>query len=344
MDIKLLDKNFNLIEVVDEYSSLIWHRKYYECGSFELYAEMDKFEVFKMSKYIYIDIDTETGVIESLGYGDKKSYIKGRFLESESDSKIIYPVQNLSGTPQNIVLQLCGKFLPDIDREADPQLNTGNMNLQDLGSNLMEKIYELLKPEEMSFRIIYDYENDRKILKVWKGIDRIGANPQNSIAIFAEDFENVVDSKYAYSREELRNFAYIIGEDIEPRIVVQLDLRENPSEQRKELWVDAKDLKKENLSGDIYKQQLYQRGMEKLSEYNEILKVEMNAIPDANMVYKSDYNLGDKCIYIDRKTNLEVEQRITEILETYEASSKKITIKFGEDEKTIKQRIKRSDK
>ncbi|HCC34425.1 MAG TPA: hypothetical protein DEQ02_01835 [Ruminococcaceae bacterium] len=38
MEIRLLDDNFAGISVVDAFTSLIWNRKYYECGVFELYA------------------------------------------------------------------------------------------------------------------------------------------------------------------------------------------------------------------------------------------------------------------------------------------------------------------
>ena len=96
-----------------------------------------------------------------------------------------------------------------------------------------------------------------------------------------------------------------------------------PGEERKEIWVDARDLQQKDEDGneiplETYKQQLDQRGREKLAEYRMVETINSGVDYQANLVYKKDFDLGDYCTYINTEVNIATDKRITEVMETYE--------------------------
>ena len=124
-------------------------------------------------------------------------------------------------------------------------------------------------------------------------------------------------------------------------------MRTDPTEERRELWVDARDLQPEDENGNTipaatYRAMLVQRGKEKLAEYRRIETVESGVDHLANLIYKRDFDLGDYSTYINTEINVETEKRITETMETYEGGATELTVTFGTDEvSTVQQLIKR---
>ena len=55
MELLLLDKNFQICGLIDDFSSLVWNRKYYECGNFNLQIGIKYWEQFRNAMYIGIN-------------------------------------------------------------------------------------------------------------------------------------------------------------------------------------------------------------------------------------------------------------------------------------------------
>lgn len=185
------------------------------------------------------------------------------------------------------------------------------------------------------------------VFEVWKGKDRRDSQTENSWAIFSNSFFNIRNVVYNRNSSSYRNYAYVAGEgEGEDRITVTVDLRQG-GEERKELWVDARDIRRQDDNGneitlDDYKALLAQRGKEKLAQYRKVEIVNSSIDPHANLEYKRDFDLGDLCTYINTEIGIATDKRITEIIETYEGGAEELTVTFGTDEVTsIKQLIKR---
>ena len=166
-------------------------------------------------------------------------------------------------------------------------------------------------------------------------------------AIFSNSFYNIRNVVYNRNSSSYKNFAYVAGAgEGSDRVIVTVDKRQ-PGEERKEIWVDARDLQQKDADGnaitlDTYKQQLAQRGLEKLAEYRKVETVNSGIDSQANLVYKKDFDLGDLCTYINTEVGIETDKRITEIMETYEGAETKLSVTFGTDEvSTVQQLIKR---
>lgn len=64
--------------------------------------------------------------------------------------------------------------------------------------------------------------------------------------------------------------------------------------------------------------------------YAETLAFGSKINTNANLKYGTDYDLGDRVTCINKRWNVRIDVRITEIAETYETSGEEIDITFGE--------------
>lgn len=344
MELLLLDKNFQICGLVDDFSSLVWNRKYYECGNFSLETNVKYLEQFKNAKYVYSKDFSETGILETFNFKDTTTGVQllftGRFLESILLQRVINKTQNFTNvTTENIVHSLVNTFAINAGERSIPNLRLGerkglgkSRTIQMTGDNLLDKIYELCKEDELSIHLRYDFDNQDMVFEVWQGLDRTDNQSINTWAIFSRNFENILQDEYSTDTTKYCNFAYVAGEDKgESRVVIEVNkIKEN--EERRELYVDARDLQKDDKITDTeYRQILTERGLQKLSENNKIETANFNIDPLANLVYKQDFDLGDKVIYKNEQLNFNIENRIIGISEVYENGNRTLDVTFGED-------------
>ena len=209
-------------------------------------------------------------------------------------------------------------------------------------------MYEVEKTQEMSHRLLYNYQTNKFTLDFFKGLDRTDQQNVNSWAVFSDTFQNVKTFSYDLDSSDYRNFAYIAGEgEGSDRTVTSVDIRESATEERRELYVDARDLQQTTTSRTYtdaeYESLLQQRGRQKLAEYNQRQKVESDVDPDANLVYGVDFDLGDICTVMKSSIGIAVDTRITEIRETIEGASRTVDVIFGEDSPTNIRKIIRRE-
>ena len=358
MDIYLLDREYQTVCILDGFSSLLWNRRYKSPGDFQLVTTDPKYFVLaRNAKYVYRADAAEVGLIESVGFTQDESNlemvtIKGRFLEALLYRRVISKTETLKGTVEEVCRQLVSDIcINDQARKID-NLALGQLtglgsviDTQSTGDNLSEKLYELEAVEDLSHRIRYDFLTNILQFEVWKGLDRTDGQEENPIAIFSSNFENVVNLEYSVDETEYKNFAYVAGEGEGPgRTVAEVDCTNG--EERREVYIDARDLQKkrvdqEDLTDEEYQTLLYQRGLEKLQDYKCIEVFNSNIDHQSNLIYKKDFDLGDLCIYVNHKIQLSTDKRITEIDEAYEGTALTITIIFGDDYKSIAEKIKR---
>ncbi|MCD8286787.1 MAG: siphovirus ReqiPepy6 Gp37-like family protein [Clostridia bacterium] len=362
MQLIVLDDDFNIIGPVPLFTTLIWTRRYSKLGAFELYTTKDYFPVLNAGKYLYRNDADELGVIAEVCYqqddnGNRSIYAKGNFAESLLYDRVIEGTAMLSGNLEAVMRQLVTNYAisPSNSDRIIKHLRLGDLNglaatidSQVTGENLSDELYSLANVEEYSYRIRYDYLTNDLVFEVWQGKDRRDSQQENSWAIFSNSFYNIKNAIYNRDESSYRNVAYVAGEDTDNgRTVVEVDMRTSSDEERKELYVDARDQQSDSGDGEVlsdaeYKELLIARGKSKLAEYQKVETVDSSIDSEANLEYKKDYDLGDYCNYINTEIGIEMEQRITEIQETYEGSKTSLSITLGYDGvSTVSQLIKR---
>lgn len=363
MELLLLDKNFQICGMIDDFSSLLWNRKYYECGNFSLQTILNYEIHFQNAKYVYSKEFVETAIIESF---KKKNTSKGteilrtgRFLESILDDRCINETQYFRNViTEDIIRSLITTFAIDSEDRKIPKLKLGERKglgktrtIQITGGSLLSTIYELCKEDELSIKLWYNFDNNDLIFEVYQGLNRVDTQKENSWAIFSKNFENVLSDEYSKDNTQYKNFAYVAGElrktdaegnETTKRIITTID-RIKEGEERKELYVDARDLQSdENTTEEEYIQMLQERGIEKLNENNKVEAVNFDINTNSNLIYKKHYDLGDKVVYKDEELGLIVEDRIVEVSESYEDGKRTLDVTFGNDYnlRKIKEAIK----
>lgn len=361
MRLTVLDEDFQTLGSIPLFKTLLWARRYEKLGCFELYASKDYFPLLNQGRYLYRNDANELGVIEEVNYsqddrGSREAYAKGNFAESLLCSRVIHPAISITGNVETGMRKLVTNYAinPAASIRTIPHITLGNtcgitdtMDAQISGANLSDKLYDIGNAFGISHRVRYDYLTNDLIFEVWQGKDRRDSQTVNSWAIFSNSFYNIRNAIYNRNSVNYKNYAYVAGAgDGSSRIIVEVDQVQS-GEERREIFVDARDLQPTDESGTAiplatYKAQLAQRGKEKLAEYRKVESVNSGVDYMANLIYKQDYDLGDYCTYINTEIGVETEKRITEIMEVYEGGSMELTVTFGTDEITsVQQLIKR---
>ena len=361
MRLIVLNKDFETLGSIPLFRTLIWTRRYEKLGCFELYTSKEYFQMLNEGKYLYRNDANELGIIDEVNYsqdenGARESYAKGNFAEKVLTDRVIAETITLTGNVEEAMRRLVNLTCinpTDTDRKvAHLRLGElsgvdGEISMQSTGDNVSEKLYEIGNTKEISHRIKYDFQTDDLCFEVWEGVDRRDSQDVNSWAIFSKSFYNIRNVVYNRNSASYKNFAYVAGAgEGSNRIIITVDMRQ-PGEDRKEIWVDARDLQQTDADEnaipiETYKQQLRQRGLEKLAEYRKVETVNSGVDSQANLVYKKDFDLGDYCTYINTEVGISTDKRITEVMETYEGAATELSVTFGTDEvSTVQQLIKR---
>lgn len=359
MELFIFNKELELIHIIDVFNSLCWRRKYYEVGEFELEIELtdDILKYLKIGNIIYKKDDLEAGYINTIridldNEGKEVIKVSGKFLTNYIGGRIVWDTVTFNGAIENYIRNLVDKncINTTINRKI-PKLELGilknlndNINCQTSYKNIIEELTEVLTTYEIGYRIELDYRNKKLLFQLYKGIDR-SINQQNiSPCVFSREFENVLSQSYFNSNENLKTTALIAGEG-EGKDRVLTEINNNVSGlDRLEIFVDARDLKKESndntLTEEEYLKILQQRGKEKLYQNLSTNTFEGTINLLSNNSYKRDFELGDIVTILDRKWNITINTRITEIEEVYENGGKSINVIFGNKIPTILDKIK----
>lgn len=352
LDLIILNADFAELGALDDFSSLIWDRKYYETGNFELHCSPKYFPLFMGAEYIWSAGLVETGIIQDVSY-DKEQHdtiVKGHFLEDILSGRLITDIVKGTKTPEVWARQWITNYCitPADSKRKIAKLSLGTMHnlgtpvpVQTRGDDLLSKIREIATPQECGFRILYDYPHDQMYAEICQGLDRTENQAVHSLAVFSDEEETSSLSTYTRSAGDYRNFAYVAGEGEDAdRIIVTVD--QTNGNPRKELWVDARDLQREKDDTDTtYQAKLIQRGKEKLAQYPIAESADFSVLTSNTLIYREDYDLGDLGTVIDQETGIKYTARVEEIEEVWENGSHTVTPTLGKSPSTILGKVKR---
>lgn len=361
MELYIFDKELNLIHIVENFTSLIWTRRYYKIGEFELHLPLtiENVEFLIKGNIIYKKDDLEAGYIETRQIevneeGKEILQIKGKFITNYTNRRINWGQLLFNGKSEALMRKLINDncINPSNSSRKIPLLELGELKnytetieYQNSYGSLEEELESIALTNEFGYRINFNHIEKKLIFEVYKGVNRSVNQSLIAPCIFSRDFENILNQTYMESNNNYKNTALVAGEgEGSQRILV--DINNNSSGlNRYELFVDARGLQKEIddkvLTDTEYKNILMQRGKEKLAEYVEVKTFESKVNTKGNNVYKVDYDLGDIVTVVDKKWGITLDTRITEIEEVYEEGKIEINPTFGNSIPTIIDSIKR---
>lgn len=339
MELYFLDKNFEVMDIIDESSSVVWSEKFHAIGTFKLRFPRRYVPRVKNAAYVrtsFADADVRCGRIERLSVSDDGDCVlSGHLLEVLLGDRVVAAKGSMSGQLGECILSIveqnlrgCGVTLA----EAQPQL-CDTVTLTYSYNNLAEWLFSTLKPFGASFRVTLDEASNSPVFSLVVGKDRTtDSDSGEQIAVFSSSFGNIVSFEFDENTNEMKNVAYIEGED---KSVVILDM--SGGGIRREKHVEADDISPEKFdSAEEYETALRTRGVEALAKCVNGIRVSVECDADALPRYGVDYALGDMCDVCDGEIGLSFELRLTSVDTVWENGRMTVFPSFGDEIRSIR--------
>lgn len=339
MEIRFYDSNLNYLGLIENQSSVMWIRRYWEPGQFEVHmpATADNLRLGVRGNIVTYRGATEAGVIEDVTRSEqplsREVIIKGRFLSSYMDRRLIKSTVNFSGKVEVAMRKLVS------EAEPIPHVELGTLNnlsatveFQATYRNLLSYLEKLSATSGYGFRFRPDFTAKKIYFEVYQGANRARTAGNTSFVEFSDDFDNIQSMRYSENDQLYRNVAYVGGQgQDDERIFVVIGDTDSTGLNRREVFIDARDVSANDLTDAEYRAALAQRGYEHLAEqYGMEESFECEVDPNSNFKYRIDYDLGD-LVTVKRSGWVESKaMRITELQEVYENGSVTIIPTVGD--------------
>jgi hypothetical protein len=343
MQIYIYGNNRQLVGVVESVEYFRWTRRYSAPGSFELKAigSADNAALLQIGSYVYKTDDQELGLIERIELNqDEKETItaSGRFATALLDRRIIWGTEILNGDISASVQQLVTNHMisPTNTDRAIPFISFSAASLgiavktQVSYQNLLDTVSVLCDAADVGIRTTFAPQTGALAMTLYQG--------GTTQAVFAREYENLISQNFAQSVTDYADTALVGGQG-EGADRVLVTINGASGEARREIFVDARDLSSDDFPND-YTAALLFRGQTKLAEHamTNALDAEINA--RGNLVYKTDYDLGQIVTVHARRWGVSLTTRITEITESYDENGLSLDIVFGRGLLTLAQKLK----
>lgn len=359
MEFTIMDQNFNKVHVLDTYKSMIWVDKYQEPGTFELYLPISDahLKYIKAGNYICSSVSEHVMIIEDISYesdAEEGLNIKavGRSLESILDRRIVWAQTDFNNVAiDTAIAKLLNEAIisPSIsDRKisnfaaytnsTDTNITKLKVNHQYTGDNLLSVIEDLCVEFGIGFKIILN-DNYQFVFSFYNGVNRSYYQTANPYVVFSPEFDNITNSTYTEKSSSIKNVT-LVGGDGEGKDRKYKTVGAEKGLERRELFTDARDIQKDELTNSKYMALLEKRGVTKLDENNGRTEFDSKCDTTRLYVYDTDFKIGD-IVQIVNEFTIEVAARITEFtwslsnseIETYPTFSvMKETIISGKNE------------
>lgn len=343
MELLILDENFNGIDTLDVFESLIWTDRYCGCGDFEIYVpatekmlsklQKDRYLYLRESKYLMIieDVEIQTDTEEG-----SRLCVTGRSLESILERRIIWYQTVLSGSFQDGIEKLLNenaispsdgkRKIPNLifEKSQNEAITGLTLEAQYWGENLYDTILDICNSAGIGFEILLSGKN--LIFSLYTGEDRSYDQIQNPYVIFSPEFDNLLNSNYIKSDKTLKTVTLVTGEgegSNKKTTTVEIEGGGGSGLKRRELYTDAGDISQTvdnaQISDSDYLNQLKQRGEEELSKNKATNSFEGQIDSNATYSYGIDYYLGD-IVQVKNEYGCESKSKITEYIRSQNES------------------------
>lgn len=348
MDIWVLDSNYESIDIVDVFNSLIWTDRYSEYGDFEIEVLATPYLVslFKNGNYIWIKNSEHIMIVEEVKIEASEEGLKlvvsGRSLESILNRRIVWNQTVLDAPVMECVEKLLTENLispSDPKRKIENFIflrtslksleNAENFKAQFRGETLYDVIKKICEEYSIGFKVVLS-QDKKMIFSLYEGTDRSYEQILNPYVVFSPAFDNITESSYIESTMNYKNVALVAGEGEEPdrkTVEVYLDDKSFSGLERREQFVDAFGISSSSgdgvISDEDYKAQLKQQGNDSFSESSSYTYFDGTVDVDRIFKYQKDFWVGD-IIQLSNEYGIETRARIIEIIISQDESGNKI--------------------
>lgn len=374
MELYVYSSEMELQGIVEKIASLIWTRRYWSCGEFKLLVPFteEHSRMLVKNNIIMKRGDDEAAQIRYVhitknSQGLEEIEVQGKFLIAWIGKRIIKKQIITKDTTQNILYRIVRenvtnpadtvRKIPDVSiatDDADTESGVIDYTSEQY-TNAQLAAETAAKAAKLGIRMRTDARTGAHVFSVYEGRDLTAGNTAgNAPCIFSQEFDNIVEQEYTNSVENLKTTAFVGGEEKEgvARKVAEVG-GSAAGLAREEVFINATDIVQEyedddgtqvTLTDAEYLALLSARGAEELEQYAETLSFGSKVNTFANLIYRTDYDLGDRVTCVNKRWGIRIDVRITEIAETYQNNVEEIDITFGESLPTLLTQIRQITK
>ena len=266
-----------IIGIIDNSKSIIWHDIYYGVGDFEIYVPctQENIDALAVGNYITRYNSRNVGIIEKIEvtYNPQDGRMivaAGRFAKSILDRRLIFKLSGhsvsptfLSGNVESAARSLVadnaiscafdtGRNMPELVLGASAGITKKIIDNDGYSADKQVTYKELLSYsdgllEEYELGAYCMLDNNLKLAyTVFEGADRSVDNTAgNQPVVFSQDFDNLLSSEYQYDNTKLKNAALIGGEgEGEARFCSIVKDSAVTGLKRREVWIDSSSITK----------------------------------------------------------------------------------------------------
>lgn len=230
IDVYVLNKDLEVVGVIDAYNSLIWANRYKTTGDCELYLPATTESLNLLQKGFFLMRPDDDMVCQIRKIELDTDVENGNFLVvSGYDSKIMLDQRIIMGTA-NINGSICEAIYKIVQDAVIDSEDTARIFFKDSSSDLLfaigeeppdlierateqvsyknigEKIRDYCDRYGWGYKVRYSDSDAQLVFELYRGTDRTGQ------VIFSEDFENLSTTKYIEDDTNLGNVALVGGE------------------------------------------------------------------------------------------------------------------------------------
>lgn len=342
MDVYVMDRNFKMQGVCDNYKSIIWTPRYYVAGDFELYLPATDANILllKEDRYVVRDKDMSQSssvlifknvmIIEKIQVTtdiENGNYliVTGRCLKSILTRRIVWQQTTLSGKLEIALRKIVSEnaISPSIAARKISQLQLDELkNYAEIIDKQVtgDTLYDFICNVCMTYGIGWDVyiKGNTFFFELYKGEDRSYAQSINPYVVFSPDFDNLLTTDYQFDKSNYKNVALVAGEG-EGLNRKTVSIGTSADLDRYELYVDSRNSSSNDgeITAAEYNNILLEEGKEALKESENSIaeNIEGQIETSSNYQFGKDYFLGD-IVEVINEYGIETTPRIIEVIES----------------------------
>ncbi|MGL5440791.1 MAG: siphovirus ReqiPepy6 Gp37-like family protein [Filifactoraceae bacterium] len=356
MVLTVINKNFRPVGFFEIFESLRVILKFNSPHEFEMKIPFSNknLDLLKIGNMFYYDdgylvncfaIESRQLKLDNKG---ESIILKGRSMLSFLDRRIIKgTVRCINKEVVNVLVAIWNTLGDRILENSAINFywDTRKIDYQNSWGNVLEEFEKICQTAELGLTGKFNRDTEQCLFQTYMGVNRGSNQTENKQIIFSREFGNIQSQTYIENDKDYKNSIFVAGEgEGAARKVVEIT-DGSISYERKELFIDARDLQKtvdnKTLTDAEYTNMLINRGKDKAKEYQSIKSLEGVIINTKGYEYKKDWNLGDIVTIEDKVWGITMDTRIVQVEEVYANGITEVIPSFGNTVPTLIQKIKR---
>lgn len=360
-NVMALDSQYQIVSLL-RYTNLQWSRKYHESGSFSIQIPLEQYD--PAIKFIYTKDRPEMGKVSQVNYVSQNGYryiqLSGYFLENELNRRVVYQYgyTNIINSPswifregkaEDVAMAFFDGFkelTANTEYGMEPSYMNSYLGIEREkskgrgkianhtrnGEYLGNKIYNILKPSGMSYRVLYDFSTSRKVFSCWSGVDRRTGHGNNPV-VFSTKYGNIKNPNILMDDTEYRNAciihnSYTSGGVQNEYCRAVFNRQTNEGDYDDGFLYSESSISRSDYDEEFFYPALDNEGLLNLVDTVKTTNVEFDAL-EGSYEYMEDFDLGDNCSLEIPEINFSADARIIACYEVVKSGKWSMTLEFG---------------